>query len=165
MSLVLRYPPISAPRVSACVGSAVQLRGRWGYWRLVTWGLAAAVARGGRGMTRTAQHRADGSRPLDILDVGVDEERVYRWLLGHPGANVSDIAAGVSLPPRKAQRVLDTIECKGLVTYSPQRPRCYFALSPNTESPADASLTPPLQAAFFAWRLPACSCLAKRKQG
>ncbi len=83
-------------------------------------------------MTRTVHHRADGSRALDILDIGVDEERVYRWLLGHPGANVSDISAGISLPPRKAQRVLDSIESKGLVTYSPQRPRCYFALSPNT---------------------------------
>ncbi len=71
-------------------------------------------------------------RPLDILDIGVDEEHVYRWLLTHPGATAQDVAQGVSLAVRRTQRLLDTIETKGLVTYSPQRPRRYVGASPST---------------------------------
>ena len=74
----------------------------------------------------------ESERPLDVLDIGVDEERVYRWLLTRPGATAQDVAQGLSLASRRTQRLLDTIEAKGLATYSPQRPRRYVAASPGT---------------------------------
>lgn len=76
-------------------------------------------------------HSRSHERPLDILDIGADEEHVYRWLLSRHGATTQDAAQALSLPLRKAQRLLDTIESKGLATYSPQRPRRYFAASPS----------------------------------
>ena len=75
------------------------------------------------------QHSTE--RPLGILDVGADEERVYRWLLAHSAATVPEIAQALQLSPRKTQHVLDGIEIKGLVTYSPQRPRRYLPVSPT----------------------------------
>lgn len=78
---------------------------------------------------KSPTHTAD--RPLDILDIGADEERVYRWLLTRAGATTADIAQGLKLIARRTQRLLDTLEMKGLVTYSPQRPRRYVAASPD----------------------------------
>lgn len=74
---------------------------------------------------------ANEERPLDILDIDAIEERAYRWLLAHPGATVQEIAQALPLSPRKTQRLLDAIEAKGLVTYSPQRPRRYVPASPS----------------------------------
>lgn len=77
------------------------------------------------------QTRAGDARPLDILDIDATEERAYRWLLAHPGATVQEIAQALPLPQRKAQQLLDSMESKGLATYSPQRPRRYVPASPN----------------------------------
>lgn len=71
------------------------------------------------------------TRPLEILDIDADEERVYRWLLTRPSVTASDIAQGLTQTSRRTQRLLDTLEAKGLVTYSPQRPRRYVAASPD----------------------------------
>lgn len=81
-------------------------------------------------MTRQ-QREATAERPLDILDVAADEERAYRWLLAHAAATVPEMAQVLQLSPRKAQQLLDAIEAKGLVTYSPQRPRRYVPVSPT----------------------------------
>ncbi len=83
-------------------------------------------------MSRVSPQPFNAERPLDILDVSADEESAYRWLLARHGATAQDLAQGLSLPVRKAQRLLDTLESKGLATYSPQRPRRYFAASPST---------------------------------
>lgn len=71
------------------------------------------------------------SRALAILDITVAEENAYRWLLAHPGATVQEVGAALRLSPRKAQRLLDAIESKGLATYTPQRPRRYVPASPS----------------------------------
>lgn len=70
-------------------------------------------------------------RPLDALGIGADEERVYRWLLKRASATAQDIAQRLPLPPRRIQRLLDSLEASGLVTWSPQRPRRYVAASPD----------------------------------
>jgi sugar-specific transcriptional regulator TrmB/DNA-binding CsgD family transcriptional regulator len=70
-------------------------------------------------------------RPLDILGIGEAEERAYRWLLAHPGATVQALATALALTPRKAQRLLDGIEDKGLVTHSPEKPRRYNPSAPD----------------------------------
>lgn len=74
---------------------------------------------------------ARDERPLGFLDVSETEERAYRWLLTHPAATVPEVASVLQLPPRKTQQLLDAIEAKGLVTYSPQRPRRYVPVSPT----------------------------------
>lgn len=78
-----------------------------------------------------ARSEADGERPLDILGIGEAEERVYRWLLIHPGAIAPELSAALALTPRKTQRLLDAIEAKGLVTHSPERPRRYHPSAPD----------------------------------
>lgn len=71
------------------------------------------------------------TRAFDILGIDEIEEDAYRWLLAHSGATVPDLAEAMRLSPRKAQRLLDAIENKGLVTVSPQRPRRYVPVSPG----------------------------------
>lgn len=71
------------------------------------------------------------ARPFDILGIDEVEENAYRWLLTNPGTTVTDLALALRLSPRKAQRLLDAIEHKGLVTVSPQRPRRYVPASPG----------------------------------
>lgn len=74
---------------------------------------------------------ARGRRPLDALGIGAKEERVYRWLLGHPGATIQEVARGVGSGSGKVQRALAAIESKGLATHTPQRPRRYVPASPD----------------------------------
>lgn len=69
--------------------------------------------------------------PLEILGVGESEERVYRWLLGHSGATVSEAARALALTPGKTRRLLDAIEFKGLATNSPECPRRYLPATPD----------------------------------
>lgn len=68
---------------------------------------------------------------LEPLGIEELEERAYRTLLAHRMVTVEDIAGILSLPPRKVQRVLDSIEGKGLATHSPERPRRYIATPPE----------------------------------
>jgi len=70
-------------------------------------------------------------RPLDALGIDAMEERAYRILLTHRMATVEDVARALALSPRKAQRLLDSIEAKGLASHSPERPRRYIPTSPD----------------------------------
>ena len=78
-------------------------------------------------------------RPLEVLGIDEMEERAYTVLLSHRLATTDDIAALLSLSPRKAQRLLDSIESKGLASHSPERPRRYIAASPELAIEALAS--------------------------
>jgi hypothetical protein len=53
-------------------------------------------------------------RPLEALGISADEERAYRSLLGSHTATADDVARKLDLPLRKTQRVLESIEAKGL---------------------------------------------------
>ncbi len=68
---------------------------------------------------------------LGILGISEAEERVYRWLLAHPGATLAEIARGLKLSPAKVQRLIETIDVQGLTTHSPERPQRYFPASPG----------------------------------
>ncbi|MGH8274479.1 MAG: helix-turn-helix domain-containing protein [Gammaproteobacteria bacterium] len=77
------------------------------------------------------QDRVTEQRPLEILGISEAEERAYRWLLTHSGATVVEITQALALSAGKTQRLLDTIETKGLVTHAPERPRRYIPVSPD----------------------------------
>jgi sugar-specific transcriptional regulator TrmB/DNA-binding CsgD family transcriptional regulator len=70
-------------------------------------------------------------RPLDILGISEAEERAYDWLLAHSGATIPEVAQALTLTPGRAHRLLDTIEAKGLVTRTPERPRRYIPTAPD----------------------------------
>ena len=70
-------------------------------------------------------------RLLEVLGIGEAEERVYRWLLEHPGATVLQVAKALTLTPGKTLRLLDAIDAKGLTTRAPERPRRYIPVSPD----------------------------------
>jgi sugar-specific transcriptional regulator TrmB/DNA-binding CsgD family transcriptional regulator len=77
----------------------------------------------------SARHAA--GRVFEVLDIGEAEERAYRWLLRNPGASADEVAGATGESPRRTQRVLDTLQVKGLATHSPERPRRYIPASPN----------------------------------
>jgi predicted DNA-binding transcriptional regulator len=70
-------------------------------------------------------------RPLEVLGIGAEEERVYRSLLSKGTATADEVAHELGLPLRKVQRLLDGIESKGLTTHSPERPPRYIPASPD----------------------------------
>lgn len=75
--------------------------------------------------------RASGQRALDVLGISDAEEHVYRRLLQQPGATRADIARSLAMPPRTIQRLLESIEAKGLATHSPEHPRRYIPAWPD----------------------------------
>jgi len=75
--------------------------------------------------------RSDASRPLQALGISPDEEQVYRALLTHRAASAGDIARELGWTPRRTQRLLDSIEAKGLVSHSRERPRRYVSSPPQ----------------------------------
>jgi len=87
----------------------------------------------------TVRAGAPAPRPLEVLGIDEMEERAYTVLLSHRLATTEDIATLLSLSPRKAQRLLDSIESKGLASHSPERPRRYIAASPELAIEALAS--------------------------
>jgi DNA-binding CsgD family transcriptional regulator len=87
----------------------------------------------------TVRTGAQAPRPLEVLGIDEMEERAYTALLSHRLATTEDIASLLSLSPRKAQRLLDSIESKGLASHSPERPRRYIAASPELAIEALAS--------------------------
>jgi hypothetical protein len=87
----------------------------------------------------TLRAGAQAPRPLEVLGIDEMEERAYSVLLSHRLATTEDIAGLLSLSPRKAQRLLDSIESKGLASHSPERPRRYIAASPELAIEALAS--------------------------
>jgi sugar-specific transcriptional regulator TrmB len=78
-------------------------------------------------------------RMLAVLGIDEMEERAYCALLSHRLATADDVATMLSLSPRKAQRLLDSIESKGLASHSPERPPRYIAASPELAIEALAS--------------------------
>ena len=67
----------------------------------------------------TLRAGAQSPRPLEVLGIDEMEESTYSALLSHRLATTEDIASLLSLSPRKAQRLLDSIESKGLASHSP----------------------------------------------
>jgi sugar-specific transcriptional regulator TrmB len=78
-------------------------------------------------------------RPLEALGIDEMEERAYRYLLANRAATAEDVAVELGLTPRKAKRLLDDIEAKGLASHSPERPPRYIAASPELAVEALAS--------------------------
>ena len=74
---------------------------------------------------------ATPDRPFDILGIGAEEERTYRWLLAHPRSTMREVGHALALPARKTQRLLDAIEAKGLTTHTPERPCRYLPAAPD----------------------------------
>jgi sugar-specific transcriptional regulator TrmB/DNA-binding CsgD family transcriptional regulator len=70
-------------------------------------------------------------RPLGELGITESQEKVYRWLLVHGNATASDAGRALSYPSSAAQRLLESLEAKGLATHTPERPRRYIPASPD----------------------------------
>ena len=68
---------------------------------------------------------------LEALGLDAHETAAYLALLEHPRATAAEIADAMGLPARRAQRLLDAIEARGLVTHSPERPRRYLLAAPD----------------------------------
>ncbi|OOG57233.1 integrase arm-type DNA-binding domain-containing protein [Rhodanobacter sp. C03] len=98
----------------------------------------APIARASN-MPKTIHDKVNNPRPLAALGIDDMEERAYRALIVHRIATVEEIANLLALSPRKAQRLLDTIESKGLATYSQERPPRYIATPPEFAVEALAS--------------------------
>jgi sugar-specific transcriptional regulator TrmB/DNA-binding CsgD family transcriptional regulator len=77
--------------------------------------------------------RASLVDPLSLEALGLDahETAAYLALLDHPRATAAEIADAMGLALRRAQRLLDAIEARGLVTHSPERPRRYLLAAPD----------------------------------
>jgi sugar-specific transcriptional regulator TrmB len=86
--------------------------------------------RQGASMSAVRQQRA-AARALDAIGIDDVEERAYRALLARRSATVEDIAEALAAPSRNVQRILDSLESKGLATHSPERPRRYLPTSPD----------------------------------
>jgi len=77
--------------------------------------------------------RKSGSeqRAFEVLGISEAEEQVYRQLLARSAATQTDIARATRIPLSKAQRLLDSLQLKGLATYSPNSPRRYVPAVPD----------------------------------
>jgi sugar-specific transcriptional regulator TrmB/DNA-binding CsgD family transcriptional regulator len=73
---------------------------------------------------------ADGLS-LEALGLDAPETATYLCVLDHPRSTAAEIADAMSVPARRAQRLLDAIEARGLVTHSPERPRRYLLSAPD----------------------------------
>jgi sugar-specific transcriptional regulator TrmB/DNA-binding CsgD family transcriptional regulator len=93
----------------------------------------------GSAVPNSSRYGAANSRPLEVLGIDDLEERVYRALLIHHLTTATEVARALAMPLRRVQRLLDSIENKGLATHSPERPRRYIATSPEFAVAALAS--------------------------
>lgn len=76
--------------------------------------------------------RAIGERrSLQVLGIGEAEEALYRQLLAQPGASLRDLGAALQLGARKLQRLLESLELRGLATHSPEHPRRWHPAPPD----------------------------------
>jgi sugar-specific transcriptional regulator TrmB len=78
-----------------------------------------------------ASHYDVTERPLESLGIGAAEERAYIALLDRPEATLADLAAALASPPRKVQRLLETLQAMGLVSFAAGEPRRYVPASPD----------------------------------
>jgi sugar-specific transcriptional regulator TrmB/DNA-binding CsgD family transcriptional regulator len=79
---------------------------------------------------RTTKAEAE-ALSLEALGLDALETSAYLSLLDHPRATAAEIADAMALSLRRAQRLLDAIEARGLVTHSPERPRRYLLSAPD----------------------------------
>jgi sugar-specific transcriptional regulator TrmB len=70
-------------------------------------------------------------RPLESLGIGAAEERAYVALLDRPEATLAELSSALAWPPRKVQRLLDTLQGMGLVTFAAGTPRRFIPASPD----------------------------------
>jgi sugar-specific transcriptional regulator TrmB len=77
------------------------------------------------------RHHADNRSTLQTIGISEFEEDAYRFLLEHSGSTLREVAEGLSLSQRKAQRFLVSLEKKGMATHSPERVRRYFGAPPD----------------------------------
>jgi sugar-specific transcriptional regulator TrmB len=75
--------------------------------------------------------RSGAARPLHALGITPDEEQVYRTLLTQRAATADDIARELGWTVRRTQRLLDSIEAKGLASRAQERPRRYVSSPPQ----------------------------------
>ena len=90
-----------------------------------------------------ASHAENGAspRPLEVLGIDADEERVYRFLLTSGEATLEEVTRGLGLPARKTQRLLDAIGAKGLTTLARTATSLYSGLA-EYRNPGTRSSTP-----------------------
>jgi sugar-specific transcriptional regulator TrmB len=79
----------------------------------------------------TQRTKLNTLRPLEAIGINEMEERVYGALLEHRIATTEDVAKALLISARNAQRLIDSIEKKGLASHSPERPRRYIAAPPE----------------------------------
>jgi predicted DNA-binding transcriptional regulator len=65
------------------------------------------------------------------LGIGPDEERMYRLLLARAGLSLADIAAAAKSSQRATDRLLRTLQKKGLASRTPENPGCFYATAPD----------------------------------
>jgi sugar-specific transcriptional regulator TrmB len=70
-------------------------------------------------------------RPLEALGIGAAEESAYVALLDHPEATLAELSSVLAWPTRKVQRLLDTLQRMGLVTFAAGEPRRFVPASPD----------------------------------
>ncbi|MGB0135238.1 helix-turn-helix domain-containing protein [Dokdonella sp.] len=70
-------------------------------------------------------------RPLDAVGISLEEEGAYRLLLAHPMATAEELSRHLGLALHRGQRLIDTLELRGLATHSPDRPRRYIPAAPE----------------------------------
>jgi hypothetical protein len=99
---------------------------------------SAPIARASN-VPNTIHNKVINPRPLAALGINDMEERAYRTLIVHRMSTMEEVANMLALPRRKAQRVLDSIESKGLATHSQERPPRYIATPPEFAVEALAS--------------------------
>jgi sugar-specific transcriptional regulator TrmB len=73
----------------------------------------------------------DDKWTLEAIGISALEERAYRVLLENPGVTLPEVAEVLSLPQRRAHRLLESVEAMGLATHSPERPRRYLPTTPD----------------------------------
>lgn len=78
----------------------------------------------------------DHPRPDELvlgpLGVGEDEERIYRFLLGAPGAPVGSIEKETGLDPKRVTKALSNLAEAGFITRAGDKKQRYVALRPET---------------------------------
>ncbi|MFN2467234.1 MAG: helix-turn-helix domain-containing protein [Gaiellaceae bacterium] len=78
-----------------------------------------------------ASARPITSLVLEAVGIPEAEERAYRELLARPGVTTAELAREIELPRAQLQRVLSSLEAKGLVSRSAETPQRLMAAAPD----------------------------------
>jgi sugar-specific transcriptional regulator TrmB len=79
----------------------------------------------------SAHQGTDAARLLEAVGVSAAEERLYAWLIDHPGHTLAEAAACLALDPLEAAPLLESIESKGMVTRTAEVPCRYLPVRPD----------------------------------